>query len=118
AKIHLALDGLPEALANARGRIVVAAKPDDIERAYDCAKYGRVSDRPALELTVPSLSDPSLAPAGKHVASIVAQYCPYRLRETSVNAARQQIGARSLAILEEVAPGKAARDGNRSADAP
>jgi phytoene dehydrogenase-like protein len=48
AKIHLALDSLPDALANARGRIVVAPKPDDIERAYDCAKYGRVSDRRAL----------------------------------------------------------------------
>ena len=105
AKIHLALDALPDALANARGRVVVAPKPDDIERAYDCAKYGRVSDRPALELTIPSLSDPSLAPAGKHVASIVAQYCPYRLRATSVNEARHQIGERSLAVLEEVAPG-------------
>ena len=105
AKIHLALDGLPETLADARGRIVVAPKPDDIERAYDCAKYGRVSDRPALEVTIPSLGDPSLAPAGKHVASIVAQYCPYRLRETSINDARRQIGERSLAVLEEVAPG-------------
>ena len=105
AKIHLALDGLPEALANARGRIVVAPKPDDIERAYDCAKYGRVSDRPALELVIPTLGDPSLAPAGKHVASIVAQYCPYRLRDTSQNEARRQIGERSLAVLEEVAPG-------------
>jgi len=105
AKIHLALDGLPGALTNARGRIVVAAKPDDIERAYDGAKYGLVSDRPALELTIPSLSDPALAPTGKHVASIVAQYCPYRLRDTSVNDARRQIGERSLAVLEEVAPG-------------
>lgn len=105
AKIHLALDELPQALANASGRIVIAPKPDDIERAYDCAKYGRVSDRPALEVVIPTLSDPSLAPAGKHVASIVAQYCPYRLRETSVNEARHQIGERSLAVLEEVAPG-------------
>ncbi|MGH6893975.1 MAG: phytoene desaturase family protein [Dongiaceae bacterium] len=105
AKIHLALDGLPEALGNARGRIVVAPKPNDIERAYDCAKYGRVSDRPALELTIPTLSDPSLAPAGKHVASIVAQYCPYRLRDISANEARRQIGERSLSVLEEVAPG-------------
>jgi phytoene dehydrogenase-like protein len=105
AKIHLALDSLPPALANAQGRIVVAPSPDDIERAYDCAKYGRVSDRPALEVAIPSLTDPSLAPAGKHVASIVAQYCPYKLRETSVNDARRQIGERSLAVLEEAAPG-------------
>jgi phytoene dehydrogenase-like protein len=105
AKIHLALEGLPEVLANARGRIVVAPKPDDIERAYDCAKYGRVSERPALEMTIPTLSDSSLAPAGKHVASIVAQYCPYKLRDIPVNEARHQIGERSLAVLEEAAPG-------------
>ena len=57
------------------------------------------------EITIPTLSDPSLAPAGKHVASVVAQYCPYKLRDTSANDARKQIGERSLAILEEVAPG-------------
>lgn len=109
AKIHLALDSLPPALANAAGRVVVAAKPDDIERAYDCAKYGRVSDRPALELVIPSLSDPSLAPAGKHVASIVAQYAPYKLKDTSEHDARQQVFERSLAVLESVAPGLSER---------
>lgn len=109
AKIHLALDGLPPALANAAGRVVVAGKPDDIERAYDCAKYGRVSDKPALELVIPSLSDPSLAPAGRHVASIVAQYCPYKLKDTAPDEARKQILARSLAVLDEVAPGLSQR---------
>jgi phytoene dehydrogenase-like protein len=109
AKLHLALDGLPPALADARGRVVVAAKPNDIERAYDCAKYGRVSDRPVLELTIPSLSDPSLAPAGKHVVSIVSQYCPHRLKGTSVIEARKQVFERSLAVLEEVAPGVSQR---------
>ena len=111
AKIHLALDGLPDALASARGRIVVAQKPDDIERAYDCAKYGRVSDRPALEIVIPTLTDPSLAPAGRHVASIVAQYCPYKLKDLTQHEARRQIGERSLKVLEEVAPGyNAARE--------
>jgi phytoene dehydrogenase-like protein len=105
AKIHLALDGLPPALANAAGRVVVTGKPDDIERAYDCAKYGRVSDKPALELVIPTLSDPSLAPAGKHVVSIVAQYSPYKLKDTSPHEARKQIYERSLKVLEEVAPG-------------
>lgn len=105
AKIHLALDGLPDALAGARGRVVVAQRPDDIERAYDCAKYGRVSDRPALEMVIPTLSDPSLAPAGKHVASIVAQYCPYKLKGATQHEARRQIGERTLKVLEEVAPG-------------
>ncbi|HWA48022.1 MAG TPA: NAD(P)/FAD-dependent oxidoreductase [Dongiaceae bacterium] len=105
AKIHLALDGLPDALTGARGRIVVAQKPDDIERAYDCAKYGRVSDRPALEMVIPTLTDASLAPAGKHVASIVAQYCPYKLKDLTQHEARRQIGERTLKVLEEVAPG-------------
>ncbi len=109
AKIHLALDGLPDALANARGRIVVAQKPDDIERAYDCAKYGRVSDRPALEIVIPTLTDPSLAPTGKHVVSIVAQYCPYKLKDLTQHEARRQIGERSLTVLEEVAPGLSQR---------
>ncbi len=109
AKIHLALDGLPPALADAAGRVIVAGRPDDIERAYDCAKYGRVSDRPALELVIPSLSDPTLAPAGKHVASIVAQYCPYQLKGTSAHDARKQILERSLAVLEEAAPGLSQR---------
>lgn len=105
AKIHLALDGLPPALAEAGGRVVVAPKPDDIERAYDCAKYGRVSDRPALEVVIPTLSDASLAPAGRHVASIVAQYCPYRLKGLSAHEARVQIGERALQVLEAAAPG-------------
>jgi phytoene dehydrogenase-like protein len=109
AKIHLALDALPPALANAAGRVVIAAKPDDIERAYDCAKYGKVSDRPALELVIPSLSDPTLAPAGKHVASIVAQYCPYKLKDTAPHEARRQILERSLAVLDSVAPGLSQR---------
>jgi phytoene dehydrogenase-like protein len=109
AKIHLALDGLPDALANAHGRVVVAQKPDDIERAYDCAKYGRVSDRPALEIVIPTLTDPSLAPSGKHVASIVAQYCPYKLKDLTQHEARRQIGERSLKVLEEVAPGLSQR---------
>ena len=79
AKIHLALDGLPEGWAEGARRLVFAPKIDHVERAFDCAKYGRVSDSPALEVVLPSLADPSLAPAGKHVASILFQYAPYKL---------------------------------------
>ncbi|MFZ5791778.1 MAG: phytoene desaturase family protein [Pseudomonadota bacterium] len=105
AKIHLALDGLPDALKGASGRAVLAPGIDHVERAFDCAKYGRVSDKPALEIAMPTLADPSLAPAGKHVLSILYQYAPYRLRATPPDQARAQVFERGLALLEEVAPG-------------
>ncbi|WP_119458570.1 phytoene desaturase family protein [Rhodospirillaceae bacterium SYSU D60014] len=108
AKIHLALDGLPEAWQAdpemTAGRLVVAPSIDFMERAFDDAKYGRVSEAPALEVTVPSLHDSALAPAGGHVLSIVAQFAPYQLRETVAEAARDQIAARVLAALGTVAP--------------
>lgn len=109
AKLHLALDELPDGLKQNAGRIVVAPSINDVERAFDCAKYGRVSDKPALEIVIPSLSDPSLAPPGKHVASVLYQYAPYRLRETSPELARQQVLERGLDMLEQVAPGTKAR---------
>jgi phytoene dehydrogenase-like protein len=104
AKLHLALDGLPDAWVGSAGRIVVAPKIDHVERAFDCAKYGRIADRPALEVVVPTLADPGLAPAGKHVASILFQYAPYRLRETTLAEAREQIARCALALLAESAP--------------
>jgi phytoene dehydrogenase-like protein len=109
AKMHLALDELPEGLRQNAGRVVVAPSINDVERAFDCAKYGRVSDKPALDIVIPSLNDPSLAPAGKHVASVLYQYAPYRLRETSPDLARQQVLERGLDMLEQVAPGAKAR---------
>ena len=104
-QFHLALDGLPDSLKSSGGRVVVAPSIDHVERAFDCAKYGRVADHPALEVTFPSLADPALAPAGKHVASILFQYAPYRLRETPPALAREQVLARTLATFEQVLPG-------------
>src|SRR5262249_52097116 len=109
AKLHLALDGLPDAWSKTAGRIVIAPNCDHIERAYDCAKYGRLSDRPALEIVIPTLVDASLAPTGKHVASILVQYAPYRLRDTSGKVAREQLHQRALAVLAESAPELAQR---------
>jgi phytoene dehydrogenase-like protein len=84
ARLHLALNRLPsfrgidaEAL---HGVISIAPDLDYIEHAYDDAKYGRVSARPVLQLRIPSLSDASLAPAGKHALSIDVQYAPFALR--------------------------------------
>ncbi len=105
AKVHLALDALPQGVAASDGRLVIAPSINHVERAFDCAKYGRVADRPALEVVFPSLADPSLAPSGKHVASILYQYAPYRLRDTPVATAREQVLARCLATLDDVFPG-------------
>ncbi|QEX23177.1 FAD-dependent oxidoreductase [Hypericibacter adhaerens] len=105
AKIHLAMDGLPEALKASGGRVVVAPSIDHVEHAFDDAKYGRVAEKPALEIVIPTLADPGLAPAGKHVLSMLFQYAPYRLRNTPPDQARAQVFERGLALLEEMAPG-------------
>ena len=105
AKVHLALDGLPDAWKTRNGRLVVAPKVDYVERAFDCAKYGRVADKPALEIVIPTLTDPSLAPSGKHVASILFQYAPYKLRETPPDEDRRQVLERTIDTLDLLAPG-------------
>ncbi len=117
ARVNLALSALPRFPAagdgddeakRIRGRILVGATGiDDLERAFDAAKYGRISDRLVLEATIPSLVDPSLAAGeGGHVMSVIAQYVPYRLRDgTWDQAARAALGDRVVAALEEVAPG-------------
>ncbi len=85
AKLHLALERMPQFsgldAAALRGRLLVAPDADYIERAYNHAKYQEYSAAPVLEVTLPTLADPGLAPAGKHVASIVVQYAPYALKE-------------------------------------
>jgi len=87
AKVNLALSGLPQftALKNGdasalKGRIHIGHEIDYLERAFDESKYGNFSRRPYLELTIPSLTDPTLAPDGKHVMSIYMQYAPYKLK--------------------------------------
>jgi phytoene dehydrogenase-like protein len=113
AKVNLVITGLP-ALAGVEeadtkralsGRVLVAAQPDDLERAFDSTKYGRMSERPWLEVTVPTLNDPTLAPDGRHVLSVYAQYAPYQLRDGAWDSARDVLGDRVLARLGEVMPG-------------
>jgi phytoene dehydrogenase-like protein len=91
-----------------RGRIVLAPSIDAIEHAFDASKYGRWSEAPILEATIPSLSDPSLvegAPAGTHVMSVIAQYAPFELRDGSWETERERFGDAVVAALEDVAPG-------------
>ncbi len=108
AKLHLALDALP-AFARlqpelAGERLVVAPDLVYIEHAFDHAKYGQCSPHPALEITIPSVHDPTLAPAGKHVLSAIVQYAPFDPRASS-DRARSEFLERTLAVLERYAPG-------------
>jgi len=115
AKVNLALAGLPRFTAagdeqelRLRGRIVVAPGIDYLERGFDASKYGRVSEAPYLEATIPSLVDPSLVsggPAGAHVMSVMLQWAPYRLRDGDWDARRDELGDLALRTLEAYAPG-------------
>jgi len=87
AKVNLALSGLPKFTAlkdgdatALKGRIHIGNEIDYLERAFDESKYGNFSRQPYLETTIPSLTDPTLAPEGKHVMSICMQYAPYKLK--------------------------------------
>jgi phytoene dehydrogenase-like protein len=110
AKVNLALSGVPVFPGAAgpehlRGRIVVAPGIDYLERGADAAKYGRVSDQPYLEATIPSLSDPTLAPEGQHVMSVIVQWAPHRLRQGGWESEREGLGDLTVKTLEAYAPG-------------
>jgi phytoene dehydrogenase-like protein len=112
AKINLALRELPRltslpstgdvrALA---GRIHIGPDLDYLERAFDASKYGAWSARPYLDVTIPSITDPTLAPPGAHVMSINAQFAPYRLRGTDWAASGPAFGDAVIETLDEYAP--------------
>jgi len=118
AKVNLALSGLPafsglegdDAAIRLRGRIVMAPSMAYLDRAADAAKYGRVSQAPWLEATVPSLVDPLLvdgagASGVRHVMSIIAQSAPYELRDADWDDQREALGDLVVHTLESVAPG-------------
>jgi phytoene dehydrogenase-like protein len=85
-KVNLALDALPQFKcmpgpgAHLRGAISISPGVDYMEKAYDEAKYGMFSHRPYIDMVIPSLTDPSVAPPGKHVMSCFVQYAPYKLK--------------------------------------
>ncbi len=107
AKVNLALGELPkfkdapEGDAHLRGALSISPSLQYLERAYDDAKYGAPSSRPVLEAVIPTLSDPSLAPPGKHVMSILVQYAPYKLKEGAWDAQRRD--ALGDAVVETLA---------------
>jgi phytoene dehydrogenase-like protein len=113
AKINFALDALPgfkgtnggSAAHHLRGVIHIGPSLDYLERASDDAKYGRFSKHPFLEVTIPSLTDPSLAPSGKHVMSAWMQYAPYHLKEHDWDNQRDALGDVVVDLLNQYAPG-------------
>jgi phytoene dehydrogenase-like protein len=112
AKVNLALSGLPEftALKGASdtsilaGRIHIGPEIDYLERAFDESKYGNFSKQPYLEIAIPSITDPSLAPAGKHVMSIYMQYAPYKLKGSDWDSQRVALGDTVVKTLTQYAP--------------
>ena len=109
AKVNLALSALPGFGApNAEllsGRIQIGADPDTLERAFDHAKYGEISYEPWLDVTIPSILDPSLVPPGAHVMSVYFHCAPYRLHNGDPASAKDVILSRTLNVLERHAPG-------------
>ncbi len=108
AKLNLALSDLPRfAAGNVRtlsGRIHIGPDLDYLERAFDASKYGAFSPRPCLDITIPSLSDPALAPPGAHVMSINATYAPYHLRGTDWAAAAPAFAEAVIDTIGAYAP--------------
>jgi len=114
SKVNLALDSLPPFRGEVspdllRGRIHIGPDVDDLERAFDDAKYGGISRKPYLEATIPTLWDTTLAPAGQHVMSVYVQFTPYALREGSWDTRRDEVGDAVLRTLEVYAPGLSRR---------
>jgi phytoene dehydrogenase-like protein len=108
AKVNLALESLPDGLDREplTGRIVVASGLDHLERAADDHKYGRASEAPWLEVTIPSLTDRGLVPSGGHVVSAFVHTATYRPRAGEWDqAARDHLGEVALGALETVLPG-------------
>ncbi|MGH7798532.1 MAG: phytoene desaturase family protein [Candidatus Binatia bacterium] len=109
AKINLALDALPtfknQQSAALGGIIHIGPSLDYLERTADDAKYGRFSTQPYLEITIPSIADPTLAPAGKHVMSAWMQSAPYNLRAGTWDKQRDALGNAVVKVIEDYAPG-------------
>ena len=112
AKLNLALSALPKFTGcsgvddaeKLSGRIHIGPDIDYLERAFDCAKYGNFSTQPYLEITIPSLSDSSLAPKGAHVMSIHVQFAPYKLKDGDWHSRQEELGNVVVKTLSDYAP--------------
>lgn len=117
AKVNLALSELPQFTALPgegplhRGSISISPSMDYIEHAYDDAKYGQISRRPYVDILIPSMIDPDMAPPGQHVMSCFVQYAPYDLEggwddgsPGFAQARREELGEAVLSTIEQYAP--------------
>jgi phytoene dehydrogenase-like protein len=119
AKVNYAVDALPSLAAagtpaneasHARlsGCIRLCTEINQLERAFDAAKYGEVADSPWIELSIPSLRDPDLAPPGRHVVSAYVQFVPSVTEDAAAAAQRDRLGATVTRTIDGYAPGFAA----------
>jgi len=110
AKVNLALGEAPDFTclpgrgAHLRGAISISPSVEYLERAYDDAKYGEVSRRPYMDIVIPSMIDPAMAPPGKHVMSIFVQYAPYQVNGGWTDARREALGDAVIDTLARYAP--------------
>ena len=109
-KVNLALGALPDFTCkpgfgpHLRGAMSISPSMEYVEKAYDDAKYGEFSRQPYMDIVIPSLIDPAMAPPGKHVMSIFVQYAPYKLNGGWTDAKREAFGDAVIDALERFAP--------------
>ncbi len=111
ARVHFTLDKLPaftalngDAARLLSGHVQIAPSMKYIQDAFDPAKYGRYSNRPYLDIQIPTLTDPSLAPEGKHLMSVSVKYAPYHLKQGNWNEMGEEIGQLVVQTIAEYAP--------------
>lgn len=110
AKVNLALDAAPNIACmpghgpHLAGALSISPSVEYLERAYDDAKYGRFSRKPYMDVIIPSMIDPDMAPPGKHVMSCFVQYAPYDLREGTWEQQREAFGDTVIDTLSEYIP--------------
>ncbi len=105
ARVHLALDGLPDLPASGRARYVSAGTLDDVERSFNPAKYGQMSERFGFECYLPSTVTPALAPEGQHVLCANLQFVPRTLGSGWTGKDHEELFERAVATLAERIPG-------------
>jgi phytoene dehydrogenase-like protein len=109
-KVNLALDALPNFTSmpgegpHLRGAVSISPGVDYMERAYDQAKYGEFSRRPYIDMVIPTLTDPSVAPPGKHILSCFVQYAPYKLAAGTWDEQREAFGDTVIDTIADYAP--------------
>ncbi len=110
ARLNLALSRVPVFTAAAgdleclKGHIIIAPSINYLEKAADAAKYGRFSPEPYLDVVIPTLSDPTLAPENAHIMSVTMQYAPYHLRDGSWETQKDALRDTIIATLSQYAP--------------